>query len=144
MQVKHLLKNKKSNIITTSKNKSLLETAELLTKNNIGAVVITDSKGRIQGILSERDIIKIFSREKHLSDKMLNKNAMTQNLITCSLEDKVDDIMQTMKAKGIRHVPVVEGDKLIGIVSLRDLIDSQLRDCIYEKEMVENYVRSGY
>lgn len=99
---------------------SLLAAAQILGKNNIGALPVVDADYKVVGVLSERDIVRFIAQR---SDEFFGSNveaAMTSNVITCQPEDDVADIFQLLKDHRIRHVPVIEEHELSVMLSIRD------------------------
>lgn len=127
MQVREILDIKGKNLVTVAPQASLATVATALAsggngKKGIGAVVVTESGGALAGIISERDLARGF--HKHSEDilGMIVSDLMTRTVITCHPDDSVGDVMAAMNSHHIRHLPVVDDDGLIGIVSLRDLM----------------------
>lgn len=100
---------------------TLMETAEKLLEFRIGALVVSDQNGRIMGIVSERDLIPVVAKFDAIAVDTPVSQVMTRSVITCGLDDEVAYVLRVMNANAIRHIPVVEDDRLIDMVSIREL-----------------------
>jgi CBS domain-containing protein len=124
MNVKRILATKGSGIITIGPEQTIREAIALLTSRNVGALVVVNSSYSPVGIISERDIIRAAARNEQLF--LLPVSAiMTRELITGLPQDDLESVAGTMTEKRIRHLPVVEHGKLIGIVSIGDVVKAQ-------------------
>ncbi|WP_419728078.1 CBS domain-containing protein [Lichenicola sp.] len=99
----------------------------LMAERRIGAVVIED-RGRVVGIFSERDLVKLLAREAHAALDSTLSSAMTSPVITCRKEDRLDQVLAVMSQRNVRHLPVMEGESMCGIVSIRDLVRHRLQE----------------
>src|ERR687886_32940 len=111
-------------VVAVAPEDTLGEAAAKMTEMGIGAVVVSDF-GRMIGILSERDIMRAVADRVHSSEARV-REWMTPDPVTATPDTPVDEAGRTMLEHGFRHLPVVEGERAIGIVSLRDVADSQL------------------
>ena len=127
----------KRRCITIQKNSKISELIDLLSLHNIGAVVVTDKEKKPIGLVSERDIVRNFSKNVHVVNDI-----MTPTLITCDLSITSSELMELMNKHKIRHVPIVDKNKLIGIVSIGDVVKRLIE--IYETENtnLKNYINS--
>jgi CBS domain-containing protein len=108
------------NFLTVAPEDTLGEVAEKMTKQNVGAVVVKDH-GRLIGILTERDMLRAMAARVHTSDARV-RQFMTADPITASADMPLDDAAQVMLDHGFRHLPVVDGSNVIGVVSLRRVL----------------------
>jgi len=109
-----------TNVKSIQQNKSLLEAAQTLNEFNIGALAVVDRDNKIEGIISERDIVRsVVNNGQNFFEKEV-KDEMTSSVITCSSDDITDDIYQLIGKKKIRHIPVVKDNKLLAMLSIRD------------------------
>ena len=125
MKIKSILAMKSSNVITVGPDQSLREAVDLLAKHNIGALIVVDEPGRPIGIISERDIIREAARIEAVLGQTVSR-VMTKDLITASPEDDLETVLQTMTAKGFRHLPIMDLERLIGVISIGDVVKAQL------------------
>ena len=142
MLIRDILKKKGSKTITTSKETKVVDIAHILTKEKIGAIVILE-KEKVIGILSERDIVRAFTQKKSVRNTQVHE-LMTKNVITCSLEDNNEDLLTLMVTKKFRHLPVLEKNKLIGIVSIGDLVKDRTKRLKKEIDQLKTYVTKSY
>ena len=108
------------NFITVAPEDTLGEVAERMSAQNVGAVVVKDF-GRLIGVLTERDMLRAMAARVHTSDARV-RQWMTENPITASPDTTFEDASKIMLEKGFRHLPVVEGNTILGIVSLRRIM----------------------
>lgn len=121
MQIFNLLKAiNQRDVVTIEPSVRLLDAAELMKEYNIGALPVVDEADHIIGILSERDIVRLFANKQVDVSQCLISDAMTVNVFTCKEDDNVDAVFDTMCAKNIRHMPVAADQILVSILSLRD------------------------
>jgi CBS domain-containing protein len=126
MRVDAILQSKGSRIITIRMGTSVEAAARLLKSENIGAVVVKDSCGTegdvVLGILSERDLLHAFADHGAAALKMSVASLMSRVVISCRPGDEAEDVAGLMLKHHIRHIPVLEGEALIGVISIRDLL----------------------
>jgi CBS domain-containing protein len=137
MQISDLLGHKGSEVISILPSETLAAAAKKLTEHRIGALVVRDRLGRIVGMISERDLVNAMTQHGAGALTTQVSDAMTPDVITCRPSDAVRDIMALITVKRIRHIPVCEGDRLLGIVSIGDVLKSRLS----EKESEVNMLR---
>ena len=142
MLIRDILKKKGSKTITTSKETKIVDIAHILAKEKIGAIIIIE-KEKVIGILSERDIVRGFTQKKSVRNTQVHE-LMTKNVITCSLEDNNEDLLTLMVTKKFRHLPVLEKNKLIGIVSIGDLVKDRTKRLKKEIDQLKTYVTKSY
>ena len=125
MKIESILATKSSNVITVGPDQSLREAVNLLAEHNIGVLIVVDEPRRPVGIISERDIIREAARTEAALDQAVSR-VMTEDLITASPEDDLETVLQTMTARRFRHLPIMDQDRLIGVISIGDLVKAQL------------------
>jgi CBS domain-containing protein len=124
MNVARLLATKGMNVVTIQPNQSIREAIDLLTRHNIGALVVVEGGGKPIGIISERDIVRELARnEEPFSDPV--SSIMTRHIITGMPQDDLKTVANTMTEKRIRHIPLVDQGKLVGIISIGDVVRAQ-------------------
>ena len=140
MKVAELLARKGRSVVTAKASATLTEIAALLAEKKIGAVLIMSEPGKIEGIISERDIIL------HLADRgagILSDpvyDHMTRDVITCSEESSIDEIRDIMTTRRIRHLPVMEGGDLVGIISINDVVMSIFQGFSQDRTTMRDYL----
>ncbi len=124
MNIKRILATKGVNVVTIRPDQSIREAIALLAQYNIGALVVVDEANRPVGILSERDITRALARDENILSKSVSE-LMTKNVITGLPQDDIISVANTMTEKRIRHIPIVEQGKLVGIISIGDVVKAQ-------------------
>ena len=139
--VEETLESKGRNVVMGSEDDTILEASALLLENRIGVLVVTDSQGNASGIISERDIVRGLVEVGDKSLKIPVALPLTRQVITCSPKYSVESAMQLMGTHKIRYLPVVADNKLVGVISIVDLVRALLHRA--EKE-VENTIENGF
>jgi CBS domain-containing protein len=140
MYVANILKAKGNDIVTISPGEPVAAALAILEDKRIGSLLVLDEHNRIAGILSERDLVR--AMHKH-HDQFLNKRVselMTTRVVTCSSKDPVAAIMGMMTAQRFRHVPVVDDGKLVGIISIGDVVKSRIEEAEAEVDALRQYI----
>lgn len=143
MKVRDILRAKGHDVVTTRDDVAVDTIVRRLRSENIGAVVVTDQDGRIEGIISERDIVRALSEHGCEALRLPVRSIMTRPVQTCVPDSKLQDVMATMTIRRFRHVPVVDGDELVGIVSIGDLVKHRLDELETETRVLRDYVIGG-
>ena len=142
MLIRDILKKKGSKTITTSKETKIVNVAHILAKEKIGAIVILE-KEKVIGILSERDIVRAFTQKKSVRNTQAQE-IMPKNVVTCGLEDNNEDLLTFMVSKHFRHLPVLNKNKLVGVVSIGDLVKDRTKRLKKEIDQLKSYVTKSY
>jgi CBS domain-containing protein len=124
MQITTVLASKGPSVVTIRPAQTIREALSLLTAHNIGVVVVIDEAERPVGILSERDIVRAAARDDRFFTRPVSA-IMTRELILAQPQDDLDSVAHTMTERRIRHLPVVDGGRLVGIVSIGDVLKVQ-------------------
>ena len=128
-------------LITVNENDQLLDAINKLVKYNIGAIPVTNNNKKLVGIISERDIVKALSNYKNKDYSILLVNQlMTKTVISCEKEVLSDKLMELMTINKIRHIPIVENNAPIGIVSIGDVVNRLIEKVQYENKMLKDFV----
>lgn len=131
-----------SGVVTISPDAGVRELIALLAEHNIGALIVSSDGTGIEGIVSERDVV----RHLHSDGTVINNVVsaiMTQVVETCAPEDDLDAVMATMTARRFRHVPVVDGGRLAGIISIGDVVKHKIGQLEFERDQLDNYLRQS-
>jgi CBS domain-containing protein len=129
---------------SVSANDSVLSALKVMAEKNIGAVFVTEGK-RIAGIFTERDYARKGELEGRTAESTLVKDVMTRNMYSVTTDTTVDQCMALMNTHHIRHLPVVENDRLLGLISIRDVMTAALDNRESEIKGLENYIMgSGF
>lgn len=141
MRIQELLKGKGSDVVTVTSDTTVGSLVQTLADHRIGAVVVVDD-GAIKGIISERDVVRALpGGPGGLLDRPVSA-LMTADVITCAPGDEVQSLAQQMTEHRMRHLPVVDGDQLVGIVSIGDIVKSRLDELQAERDHLESYISS--
>ena len=141
MSIQSILDHKGNKVITIAPDTKVGTAAHRLRLEHIGAVVVTSEDRRIEGILSERDIVEGLTSHGGAVIDLPVSALMSRNVHTCRPDAEIRDVMRLMTMHRIRHVPVVEGDKLIGVVSGRNALDPELEEFVSESERRKQILR---
>jgi CBS domain-containing protein len=143
MNVKAILAAKGGNIVSIEPTSDLAAAAKLLTTHRIGAVLIRGAGGRLAGILSERDIVRALAEHGAGALALPVGQVMTRNVATCGEDDTVASIMERMTAGKFRHLPVIANDKLVGLISIGDVVKQRVEEIESESEAMRDYIRTA-
>lgn len=142
MNVARILQTKGGAVHTISASAKISDAVEMLNRNNIGALIVSGQGGEVTGILSERDIVR---RLHGFAGAVLLQSVsacMTPNPVTCTREHSIDEVMQLMTKKRIRHLPVVEDGKLLGLISIGDVVKRKIEITEEEAAALREYIAS--
>ncbi len=143
LKISVILERKGGDVVTIRPDAMLLAAAETLSKHNIGALVVSSDGASVEGIVSERDLVRDLARLGTGAVKRTVSDVMSRDVTTCGPEATIDEIMATMTRRHIRHVPILSDDHLVGIVSIGDVVKMRLDELEVEKESLEQYVTGG-
>jgi len=143
MSVKIMLADKGNDIYSVQNTAKLREAIALLNEKNIGAVLVTDSAGKLAGILSERDIVRrSLMQETGFRDELVTKS-MTEKVFTVTSGASLDDVMAVMTNSKIRHVPVLDDDTIKGVISIGDVVKRKIAIAESEAAMMRDYIATA-
>ncbi len=141
MLVSQILKTKSDDSVVTSPPTMLIsEAAKMLSEKRIGTLIISKDGKSPDGILSERDIVRELGKQGRDCLDMTVAKLMTSKLITCSRDDRADAILQQMTDGRFRHMPVLEDGKLVGLISLGDVVKARLMELSMEKDALQGMI----
>ena len=143
MLVSHILKEKGRDVLAIPPEATLFEAARVLTLNRIGALLVRDPKGALRGIISERDIVRAIAEEGASALALTVGERMTKDVATCEESDTIAEIMETMTRCRFRHMPVVEGGRVAGIVSIGDVVKIRIAETMREAQALKDYIATG-
>jgi CBS domain-containing protein len=140
MKISDVMRAKSTqDVITISPDASVRDLLAVLSEHNIGAVVVSADGSSLDGIVSERDVV----RKLHGNDGILDaavREIMTSTVHTAGPTQDLDELMGQMTELRIRHVPVVDGDTLVGVVSIGDVVKSRITQLTFERDQLDSYV----
>jgi NADH-quinone oxidoreductase subunit F/NADP-reducing hydrogenase subunit HndC len=135
MVLRDIIKKKSTEIITLTEDDFAIEAIKTMVGRKISNVLVVDENGKLKGIFTERDVVRCTGKNIPL-DKVPLKNIMTKNIIAFDPSVEISAAIQVVSREKIRHLPVVENDKIIGIVTYRDLVSHVLPEVIYMAEAI--------
>ena len=151
MRINDILRHKGVSVETIAEDRTVHEAIQIMCKRRIGALVVTAHDQELRGIITERDILRdcgrVLDRIEHspapsASDcSTLVKDIMTVDLVIGLPEDKIDYVMKIMTKNRIRHLPVMEDKRLVGIISIGDVVNAHLEETEVENRMLKDYIR---
>jgi CBS domain-containing protein len=142
MTVRSILDTKGHQILSVEPDAKLSAAVKILSEKRIGAVLVMSS-GRIEGILSERDIVRVLGeRGAAVLDESVSA-VMTRKVVSCREKDTVGSIMERMTTGKFRHLPVVEDDKVVGLISIGDIVKWRVKEFENEQEALQNYIKTA-
>lgn len=143
-KIKEVLDEKGADVFTVRPANTVYEAIQEMVNHNIGAVLVVSDEGKLVGIFTERDVLKqCVSRSDTLKATRV-ESVMTTDLIIGLPGDEVDYIEGIMTANKIRHIPILEDGRILGIVSIGDLVKSRLKDIQYENRYLKDYIMGKY
>ena len=140
MTVKAIVCRKGTDVVTIDPTASLADAAKTLATHQIGALMITGADRQVVGILSERDIVRTLAERGSSALEEPVGQVMTRNVLTCRETDTVGEIMERMTAGKFRHLPVVERGRLVGLISIGDVVKYRLEQMEHESEAIREYI----
>lgn len=144
--VQSILDQKGSTVISIGPDDALSHALLKLTEHKIGALLVLNEQGDIKGILSERDIIRHFSKRlEHLNTGSIKvREVMTTGVTYIKPHQSSEDCLQLMTAGRFRHLPVVDGEKVIGMISIGDVVKAALEERDFQIGELEHYITNAY
>ncbi len=139
MKVSDIIKVKGNKVFSVTGQETVFEAIKEMSEKNIGAILVIEDE-KLKGILSERDYARKIVLKGKLSRETLVKEIMTENVLTVTTEDTIDKCMAIMTEKHIRHLPIVENDKVLGMISIGDVVNGIIES---QKETIahlQNYI----
>ncbi|HEY3811825.1 MAG TPA: CBS domain-containing protein [Caulobacteraceae bacterium] len=142
MLVAQILQDKGNDVFTCAPGDSLARAASALVEKRVGAMVVM-AGDRVAGILSERDLVRAMARDGAGCLDRPVEAYMTADVIFARPQETADDLMERMTDRRIRHLPVCENDRLLGIISIGDVVKTKIAETVYEAETLKAYIVSG-
>ena len=143
MRAKDILGNKGVDVITVAPNASLDDAISILANHNIGAVVVSSGESRVEGILSERDVVRVLSGAPAGYRDTPVSEVMTADVFTAGPDATIDELLDMMTNRRIRHVPICEDGKMSGLLSIGDVVKHRIRQAVGEAEALKSYISAG-
>jgi len=144
MKVKDLLKDKKREIVTVEGSTDILTAMELLIKNKISCLPVLGYSGQLVGIISDKDIFHAIFENQDNFPSLKVSNLMTTDLLVGLAEDEIDYIGGVMTENKVRHIPIVEKDRLVGLISQGDVVKVEIKRMQIENRYLKLYMEGNY
>ncbi|HYM03831.1 MAG TPA: CBS domain-containing protein [Stellaceae bacterium] len=144
MSVADILRHKGRHVSTVRSIDSIASAIQKLHGERIGALVVVDRWGKLAGMFSERDVIHALAQHGAEALDFEVHEMMTPDVTTCTPEDRIDAVMAVMTAHRVRHLPVMEQDKLVGLVSIGDLVRNRLDEKEQEANVLRDITRARF
>jgi CBS domain-containing protein len=143
MNVDTILRNKGNAVETARPDWSVVQMCQHLDELGVGALVVSSDGQHVVGIVSERDVINHIANEGAAVLDRPVSDIMIHNVVTCTRADDIAHLMETMTERRIRHLPVVENNALVGIVSIGDVVKHRIQESEYEAKALREYITTG-
>jgi CBS domain-containing protein len=143
MLIASLLREKGQVVHTCGPEETLTAFTQRLDALRVGALVVVDTKGKPVGVASERDVVRRVAREGAAALSHRIADIMTRAVVTVSPEETVDAALSRMTDRRIRHLPVMEGSKLVGMISIGDLVKAKIDLAVQEAQNLRAYIEAG-
>lgn len=140
VRVSVILGRKGSDVVTIGRDVTLIDALRVLAEHGIGALVVSADGEHVDGIISERDVVRRLAIDGGDALTATVAEVMTADVHTCTQEATADDVMQTMTTYRMRHLPVVEDGRLIGLVSIGDVVKSRIDELTTQAESMQDYI----
>ncbi|MGF1548405.1 MAG: CBS domain-containing protein [Thiotrichales bacterium] len=135
-----LLRTKGQTVISVRADDSVAVAAQTMIDNHVGSAVVYDEAGKVVGLLSERDLVHGLARRGANLDAVAVRDLMTTNVVHCQPHDDVNAAMGLMTNRRVRHLPVFEGERLVGIISIGDLVKNRIDEIEDEARHLRDYI----
>lgn len=140
MKVRDILAIKGSHVQTIDPDRTVLDAVGLLVEHRIGALLVRDPRGRVAGIISERDVLRLCRDRSAELGRLRVRDVMTRDLVICVPDDEIDYAMGIVTKNRVRHLPVMEGERVAGMISIGDLVKASLEAAEYENRYLREYI----
>lgn len=144
MKVKDILQAKGTRVITTIDDTPLVDVMAIFFANKVGSLLVVDKHDNIQGIVAPNDVLKAVHKNLGRITDMRVKEVMVTNLIVATPEDDIDYIQNIMTENRIRHIPILNGGSLVGLVSIGDVVKAQMKEKNVENRYLKDYIEGKY
>ena len=142
MLVSQILKSKSDDgVITVAPGTTVGKAAEMLSARRIGALIVSPDGRHVAGILSERDVVRELGRRGPACLADTVDSMMTIKIVSCTRHDRTDDVLQKMTDGRFRHMPVMDGDQMVGLISIGDVVKARLMELSADKDALEGMIK---
>ena len=142
MKVSILMESKDNQVFTTVADCPVLECIQKMNQKRVGALVVISQNDSVEGIVTERDVLRAIGDNSGSFPQLSVKDIMTkkEKLLTATKDEPIEEVMEVMTNSRIRHLPVVEEGKLMGIISIGDVVKAKMETALMENESMRNYI----
>lgn len=140
MKVRDILRDKGSQVYSIGPDQTVLDAVAVLMEHRVGALLVRDARGAVAGVISERDVLRECLHRSAQLGRIPVREAMTADVIVCVPDDDLDYAMGIMTKNRVRHLPVMDGDRLAGMLSIGDLVKACLDEAQYENRYLKEYI----
>ena len=144
MKVKDILAAKGNRVVTIEKTTTVLDAMLIFSANRIGSLLVVDKTNNIHGIIAARDVLMAVVNHREKLETMTVETIMTTNIIVATEDDHIDYVQAVMTENRIRHIPVMRGKELIGLVSIGDVVKALLKEKDVENRYLKDYIADKY
>ncbi|MDD4869800.1 MAG: CBS domain-containing protein [Kiritimatiellae bacterium] len=146
MSVIQLLKGKAKTVYSIKPKAPLCDCLKLLNDKRIGALLVIGRQGKLEGLISERDVLRTAHKTKGKMCHIPVEKIMTprKKLVTAGKENSIHEVMETMTKRRVRHLPILDGEKIIGIISIGDVVKALLDEVLAENKQMQDYIYGKY
>jgi CBS domain-containing protein len=144
MKVKDILAAKGSRVITTHEDSMIVDVMAIFFANKVGSLLVVDKNDKILGLVAPSDVLKAVHQKLDKVPVMKVKEVMVTDLIVATPEDDIAYIQNIMTENRVRHIPVLEGGKLVGLVSIGDVVKAQMTEKNVENKYLKDYIEGKY
>lgn len=142
MLVSQILKSKSDDgVITVAPGTTVGKAAEMLSARRIGALIVSPDGRHVAGILSERDVVRELGKRGPACLGDIVDSIMTSKIVSCTRHDRTDDVLQKMTDGRFRHMPVMDGDQMVGLISIGDVVKARLMELSADKDALEGMIK---
>src|SRR5688572_29310181 len=143
MFVSDVLSQKGGLVFTVSPGTTVAQIAQQLSTRRIGSVLVMANPDSVAGIVSERDLVRAIAKHGTAAFELLARQVMTRDVVSCNPDDSIDHVMELMTRSRFRHLPVIDRDELIGLISIGDVMKARLEETQHETEALRAYIVAG-
>lgn len=142
MSIRTILESKEQKILTVEENTKVLDAVKKMGQMGIGSIIATKD-GKLSGIFTERDLLRLVAKDHTSLETTVLKNVMSTHITAASIDDTVDDVLNTMITKKFRHMPVIDGENFIGLISIGDAVKDKLEKTQKDLHVLQEFVGGG-
>lgn len=144
MKVKDILATKGSRVVTIEQSTKVFDAMSIFSANRVGSLLVVDKDDSILGIIAARDVLMAVVNHYDTIKEMNVEQIMTTDLIVCSEDDDIDYVQAVMTESRVRHIPIIAGKELKGLISIGDVVKSQMKKVHVENKYLKDYIADKY